>query len=114
MLSKLAYVAPLFLGCLEAAPIEIDINYQAKSMSRSVQGNDFRKDIIMLAGANLEALPVTLQNYMNAQYIGKIFLGGTTQNTSLSEVDVIFDTGSWWVWVQEKDCQNASGNMCTS
>ena len=46
-----------------------------------------------------------MRNYLNAQYVGHIYLGGKEEDDSpVEKIKVIFDTGSSWVWVLSTDC----------
>lgn len=53
----------------------------------------------MKSGSLSPALETELINYYNVQYYGKLYVGSLK-----SEMELIFDTGSSWLWLPSKDC----------
>jgi len=47
--------------------------------------------------------PFTLENYLNYQYYGSLYIG--SQHTYF---EYIFDTGSPWLWIPTTDCTSCS------
>lgn len=52
---------------------------------------------------------ITLSNYLNDQYIGTVYLGSNKQPFNL-----LFDTGSAWLWVADKSAGLSNAFDCSS
>ena len=46
---------------------------------------------------------ISLTNFFNAQYVGHLMIGGKKDsNEDLQQMNIIYDTGSHWTWIQLK------------
>lgn len=59
---------------------------------------------------------INLENHINAQYIGTVYVGSQSKKADSPPVPMraIYDTGSSWLWVQTNSCFQGDEDKCIS
>lgn len=116
LLLLLAVSVVVLLPAVHAAPIRIALSRQATDPTRiqtdpesgavvaQQEQRPNASEPLSLRGRELRSITkgkrVSLKNYGNVQYIGKVAFGNPQQ-----ELDVVFDTGSSDTWIPGADCE---------
>lgn len=100
-------IIALLLGAASAKEISLDLSVAPKlSKNELLPSSGLRRGAMSLQSSNdSQVISKNLRDYYDVQIFARIYIGSNQQ-----AFDMIFDTGSNWLWVMSEHCTNCPPN----